>query len=58
MNFIEKSEQLSDKFDFVCCWTCKNGIFDLDKRAHECKLSGKTIKSIHSPVACTHWTQG
>ena len=52
------NDDLADKFDFVCCWTCKNCIYELDKRAHECMLTGIQIKGVHVPTKCKEWIQG
>ncbi len=57
-NILDKSDDLASRFDFVCCWTCKNCIYELDKRSHECTRTGLELKGVHAPTKCEKWIQG
>ena len=58
MNDLKTSSDLSDKFDFKCCWTCKNCVFELDVRLHECLITKGVIKGVHAPTDCKSWVRG
>ena len=51
------NNDLADKYYFVCCWTCKNCIYELEKCAHECMLTGSQIEDVHILTECKEWIQ-